>query len=461
MSWNLDQEQELVEACIERIDDPFGFDAFESQSRGAGFCEHPLRLRGHIDRVNAVTGEIERSFDSDTMPDGVVLKACQNRRASVCQPCSAVYKTDARMLVATGLKGGKGVPESVASRPSCFVTLTAPSFGAVHRRPKAGSGPCRPGPRRVCPHGVPETCFVHHGADDDLVGEAICQKCYRYDRQVIWNALVTELWRRTTIAVSRELGKCCGLTEKEMNALVRLSYVKVVEYQLRGAIHLHVVVRVDGRDGPEEDPPSFVTTEVLTDAIRRGVRHAFVTFPVTLGERIAPVARWGEMLDCSPINSEDYARRVARYGAKYTTKSTHSSGALDHQLKARDIAKLKARGLTDHEVRLVTAAWRLGIKRELQSLRLRAHAHGFGYRGVCLTHSRRYSVTFTALRRARHEFRKERAGHPISAIEFSSWHYDGRGYVRPGDHLIARMLHASAASNRATYWECRGDDELG
>ena len=139
MSERTDHEQELVDACIERIDDAFGFDAFESQSRGAGFCEHPLRLRGHVDRIDEVTGEIERSFDSSSMPDGVVLKACQNRRASVCQPCSAVYKTDARMLVATGLRGGKGIPESVASRPSCFVTLTAPSFGAVHRRPKSGN----------------------------------------------------------------------------------------------------------------------------------------------------------------------------------------------------------------------------------------------------------------------------------------------------------------------------------
>lgn len=108
----------------------------------------------------------------------------------------------------------------------------------------------------------------------------------------------------------------------------------------------------------------------------------------------------------------------------------------------------------------MTTAWRLGLRRELCPLRLREHAHGFGYRGVCLTHSRRYSTSLTALRRARYEHRKEKDGAREDALQFGSRRYAGRGYVRSGDHLLAAMWHASAELNRWAYWLCRGDDYL-
>ena len=63
---------------------------------------------------------------------------CGNRRARVCRPCSTIYKYDAYHLVASGLRGGKGVPATVASTPRLFVTLTAPSFGPVHLGPGEG-----------------------------------------------------------------------------------------------------------------------------------------------------------------------------------------------------------------------------------------------------------------------------------------------------------------------------------
>jgi len=37
-------------------------------------------------------------------------------------------------LVAAGIRGGKGVDPDVTEHPQLFVTLTAPSFGAVHTR---------------------------------------------------------------------------------------------------------------------------------------------------------------------------------------------------------------------------------------------------------------------------------------------------------------------------------------
>jgi hypothetical protein len=62
---------------------------------------------------------------------------------------------------------------------------------------------------------------------------------------VLWNALAPELWRRTTIALHRALGRLAGLQERELRRLVRISYAKVAEIQRRGAIHFHAVLRLD------------------------------------------------------------------------------------------------------------------------------------------------------------------------------------------------------------------------
>ena len=64
---------------------------------------------------------------------GDLLVACKDRRAAVCPSCARLYQADAWHLVAAGIRGGKGVPPSVVAHPQLFVTLTAPSFGPVHR----------------------------------------------------------------------------------------------------------------------------------------------------------------------------------------------------------------------------------------------------------------------------------------------------------------------------------------
>ena len=50
----------------------------------------------------------------------------------VCPACSEVYKGGARHIIRAGLTGGKGIPESVATHPCVFATLTALGFGPVH-----------------------------------------------------------------------------------------------------------------------------------------------------------------------------------------------------------------------------------------------------------------------------------------------------------------------------------------
>jgi hypothetical protein len=111
----------------------------------------------------------------------VLLKACGTRRESRCPSCAAVYRADAYQLLAAGLKGGKGVPDSISEHPRLFVTFTAPSFGKVHARRAQGRLvlPCHPyrqGAR--CPHGLRDGCWHRHDKDDPRLGEPLCLSCY-------------------------------------------------------------------------------------------------------------------------------------------------------------------------------------------------------------------------------------------------------------------------------------------
>ena len=110
---------------------------------------------------------------------------------------------------------------------------------------------------------------------------------------------------------------------------------------------------------------------------------------------------------------------MAGYIAKYATKATESFGAgLDRRLTdADDLERLDE--LPAHVAELVRAAWKLGARPELEGLRLRAWAHMLGFGGHWSTKSRRYSTTFTVLRRARVAFakrRRARDGIPLDAF---------------------------------------------
>ena len=109
----------VLAEVIARASDPEQWERFERQLRSAGYCRHPIRLRGQIDGVHVETGEVRTIFSTATEPDETLLKCCGNRRQAVCPSCAEVYRGDAFQLVAAGLRGGKGVPESAASTRSC------------------------------------------------------------------------------------------------------------------------------------------------------------------------------------------------------------------------------------------------------------------------------------------------------------------------------------------------------
>jgi hypothetical protein len=140
------------------------WDRLAGEQRGCGYCAHPIRLSGHVGRVDPVTGELTETFTSRTRVDGVLLVACKTRRAAVCRPCAGVYRSDAYQLIRAGVSGGKNTAAEVGKRPVVFATFTAPSFGPVHTTTAPGGRchPPRPGTRATRDPGYPVPAWAAH-----------------------------------------------------------------------------------------------------------------------------------------------------------------------------------------------------------------------------------------------------------------------------------------------------------
>ena len=122
-----------LDFLLARASDPASFERWLDVARSTGWCQRPVRLAGTTQQIDPGTGEIFSSYTTAGEPDGHLLKACGTRKATVCEPCSAMYRADAWHLIAAGLRGGKGIPEDAATHLTLFVTLTAPCFGPVTR----------------------------------------------------------------------------------------------------------------------------------------------------------------------------------------------------------------------------------------------------------------------------------------------------------------------------------------
>lgn len=388
----------------------------QSAQRRARGCARPVRLHGSTVRVNATTGEVLGTvYGSAQELDGTTYVRCGNRRASVCPSCSHEYKGDAWHLVVCGLAGGKGVPESVAGHPMVFATLTAPSFGAVHGQ--RGDKPCRARrDRPTCRHGRPAWCLARHREDDPRLGEPLCWECYDYEGHVLWQWHAPELWRRFTIALGRTLAHRAGLSSAEFRRRGRVGYFKVAEFQARGVVHVHAPIRLDGPNGPDSPPQLDVTADELAAAVTAAAAHVVLDVPTTSstsGVRL----RWGTQVDVSPVTSsadrdatgpdaKRHPHQVASYCGKYTTKGTEAFGL---PTRVHSAHHAQAAGARPHAVRIVATAERLATAHETYG-RMLACLSTLGYRGHLITKSRRYSVTFGALRHARRLWRQRPPG---------------------------------------------------
>ncbi|MCA2223489.1 replication initiator [Nonomuraea aurantiaca] len=405
-------------------------------------CREPIRLTGESMTIDTQTGELLRHYATTSEPHGQLLVRCGNRRQARCPACAETYRRDTFHLIRAGLLGGdKNVPATVRTHPRVLATFTAPTFGPVHR------GPGKDGVAPVChPRRNGLSCFTRHQQGNPAIGQPLDPDAYDYVGHILWNAHAGDLWRRFTIYLRRHLAAAAGLTRKTFNETVRISFAKVAEYQTRGVVHFHAVIRLDSRtqDNTPAPPPIWATVELLDDAVHSAARAVHLSAP-ELGQPTRELV-WGDQLDVKHIDTADSGNgdmtevKVAGYIAKYATKAAESSGTLDRPMTSATILQLHRLDIADHPAHLIRTAWRLGnpiTHPDLVHLRLRDWAHMLGFRGHFSTKSRAYSTTLGDLRQARIDWTRARLPHdPETTFVLGHWQYAGQGFT-PGESALA------------------------
>ncbi len=274
------------------------------------------------------------------------------------------------------------------------------------------------------------------------------------------------------IRLRRELAALANIRVRDFPHEARISYGKVGEFQRRGAVHFHAVIRIDGPDGPHTRPPAWATDELLEQSVRAAVASSKVTTEHPDGSPLA--LKWGRQLDIRRITSTARASvedtdgaiseaRLAAYVAKYSTKDTGATtGGVDRPVRSqRHLDYLR---VTPHHRRLIQTAWTLGGLERYAPLNLRKWAHMLGFRGHFLTKSRAYSMTFTAIRLARRTYRLEEnltrlgfSGGVESVAVINDWRFVGAGYRDDAEIALAAGIAARLRSRENPVREGRSN----
>jgi hypothetical protein len=299
----------------------------------------------------------------------------------------------------------------------------------------------------------------------------MCGDCYDYTAAVLFNAYAGDLWRRFVTYLPRRLARLAGVTQKMLHDQLRIRFVKVAEYQARGVVHFHVVIRLDRAPDPGlpddgyDVPEPLFTADLLCDAINQAAAVALPTghqgqaVTLTFGAQTdsRPVRRDAIVSTGKPLDAE----AVANYIAKYATKTLHAPGVPDTRIRhASEITGLRC---SAHYRAMVTTAWELGSRHATGDPRFRQWAYMLGYGGHFLTKSRRYSVTFGQLRKARADYRRQQNhpggerdpwGRPVDetvVLVLRTWTFAGTGYTAAdnGGLALASASHAREHDGQA------------
>lgn len=210
----------------------------------------------------------------------LVTIRCGTRSEKRCPGCAWLYKKDTAKLLRSGLiRGG--------AYRFFLLTLTAPSFGRCHVVPKRDE-------RKKC------GCGTYHDAvkDVDLRGVPLDITRYAYDRQVAFNYHIGKLWNATLALLRKHYPD--------------MAFAKVFEWQQRGALHVHALLRFRAAD--------FVAAGDPADIIRR----------MALSVRAMHQSMyWGNQCKCDEIRGAGQVDGVIGYLKKavaYVTKDVCESG---------------------------------------------------------------------------------------------------------------------------------------
>ncbi len=227
---------------------------------------------------------------------------CGSRIKSKCESCAELYRGDWAAIARSGVFDGP-----VAEFRFYLLTLTAPSFGRVHRVPREGG-------RRV---GVCGCGLEHSATDARLRGVPLDSGKYDYAGQVAWNRDAGLLWDRTR--------------RRMRDRWDSLEYFIVREWQDRGVLHVHAIIRVARFEAPSPD--------VLRDAARTATAVSRVDAGV--------LVEWGDQARCDAFRTDGDGAKTIWYLSK----------ALNYVLK--DVATASENAPVDvwrHQVALGVAA---------------------------------------------------------------------------------------------------------
>lgn len=301
-------------------------------------------------------------------PDGQFVR-CGTRDASVCPGCANLYGKDASARIRSGVFDP---PPGQKPAQYLFLTLTAPSFGRVHYVPSHGGGKRRCG------------CGAIHDADTDstLRGVPLNVDDYEYEGLVRWNNGAGVLWDSSRRRLERLLGD--------------FDYVVVREWQRRGVLHLHVILRLK--------------VPALPSVVLDVARSATATVQWS-GYKMT----WGEQGDCQVLSLSSSS------GAVEAARTIWYVGkALGYSLKSLTEGFTHRPG--PHLKRMIVAARYISCGAEgciagrVGQGPCRAGPHKkYGSRERAIHMSRSWSwtgLTQEKQRKARHEWAKEHASDP-------------------------------------------------
>ena len=290
-----------------------------------------------------------------------MLAPCGNRRATVCPACSDRYAADAFHLLRAGLAGDdtKNVPATVTEHPRAFLTLTAPVVRAgAHPHPHPARAR-HPVPLRRAP--PPRRPAHRHRARPGQLRLRRARCCGR--------PTPGRCGPGSPSPCAAPWPPRLGVPGAEFREHARLSYAKVAEYQRRGLVHFHAVIRLDGPDGPADPPPAGLDLAALRAAItdrraRRDADHAPArrdTAACSAGDRSSTCAR---SPPAARAQIEDDARaRSPTPPWPATSPSTPPKAPAPPKAPTgpiRDVAHVEHLRISDHHRRMITTAWELG-----------------------------------------------------------------------------------------------------
>lgn len=327
--------------------------------------------------------------------DGTPIEVrCMSRDPRICQGCADLNRYYNKRLIGSGCNVSEAdsiTSEMLIGYEFYFVTLTAPSFGKVHTVPSRETSP-----RRVC------SCGQTHDFGDPRKGTPVDWKRYRYFDQVDWNRASSELFKRTTKYLADDLPDA--------------EWCAAMEWQVRGSIHAHLIVRV----------PASLDQGQVVRSLRRMREYK-------LGSYV-----WGREIDVQRLSTEGrenavrYQSKVVSYTAKWQSQ----------RVESMDLARMDVL-LSKHAARLKCS--RQGCSKGCTG---RMHA-AKGYSGHLLKMSSGWSLVGLTRQRLNEERRLFAAS---ASQESSEIHREAQRLVLEVEPEVIRMSPRRIQQDLLDFW---------